>query len=553
MKLRPYQERGIEECRDHIKSGRRRVILCSPTGGGKTVLAASIIQSARTKFNAKALFVAHRKELIDQAVRQLARWGVTEVGVIRAEDARSNPLMPVQVASIQTLVRREIAFAADIVFVDECHRACADSYTKSVFDAYPNAIHIGLTATPYRSDQKPLGRGSGGPYDAIVQAATYMDLQKDGFLSALKCFSVPERMKPDLSGVRTSMGDFNLEELEKVMVGGALVGGIYERWLELHDIPSRDGGKSLPRKTVIFATSRAHSMEIVKKFHEEGVKAAHLDGDTPEDLREEILAKLDRGDLQVVSNCQILTEGWDQPNVKCVIVARPTKSVTLYRQMNRIGRPCCECGHPPGDHNSDNNKNTSACTKCGCVDLRLITPVFLDHGANFDRHGRPDEDVLWNIEGPPKRTAASKFKLCPKCYAYIPSSARECEHCAHVFAHESIKPKLPPEVTINLVERTAVDEARQFYDRHVRLARTRGYKPGFASWKYKEKYGNWPPWSWSEQTRQELERDPIWQTNRARTEKFRREREMTAAELEEAQSKELDDLANELFQDWDDE
>lgn len=556
--LRPYQEQTIAESRAHVIAGRKRVILCGPTGMGKMVLCAAIIQSARANFNGKVLFVTHRLELIDQAVKQLAKWDITEVGVIRADDPRANLLMPVQVASIQSLTRRNIAFVPDIVMIDECHRSCADSYTKYVFDAFPDAIHLGATATPCRSDQKPLGRKSGGPYDAIVQAATYADLIQDGFISAPRCFSVPERMKPDLSKVHTLAGDWNLEELEEVMIGDALVGGIYERWLELHAIPSSGEGEGFARSTVIFATSVSHSQAITKKFHDEGVRCAHLDGNTPEDLRAEILEKLRIGELDVVSNCQILTEGWDMPSCKCVIIARPTKSMTLYKQISGRGlRPCCECGHPPDDHDPLSSKEGQgqgrACTKCGCLDMKLIRPLVLDHGANLDRHGRPDEDVLWDIEGPPKRTSAGKFKTCPKCYAYIPSNTRECEHCGHSFVVVSIEPPtLPREVPgMTLVERGPVDEKRRFYDQQVRVARAKGFKWGFASAKYKEKYKDWPPKWWSDQTKADYEHDLIWQTNLARTERYRKMRAMTEAELAAAKGKELDDLAAEMFKEWD--
>ncbi len=554
--LRPYQERGVGESRAHVIAGRKRVIVCLPTGGGKGVIMAAVSSSARANFNAKILIVAHRLELIDQIVKQLAKWGITEVGVIRADDPRENLLMPIQVASIQTLTRRNIAFVPDIVMIDECHRSCADSYVKYVFDAFPDAVHLGWTATPCRSDQKPLGRKSGGPYDALVQAATYAELIADGFIASPRCFSVPERMKPNLTGVHTSMGDFNIEELEEVMIGDALVGGIYERWLELHAIPSSEGGESFARSTVVFATSVAHSQAIVAKFHENGVRAAHLDGDTPEDLRAEILAKLHRCELDVVSNCQILTEGWDQPSVKCVIIARPTKSMTLYKQISGRGlRPCCECGHPPDDHDtlSSEGGQGRACTKCGCLDMKLVRPIILDHGANLDRHGRPDEDVLWDIEGPPKRTSAGKFKTCPKCFAYIPSSARECEHCGHSFVVASIEPpKLPIEFPgMKLVERGPVDEKRRFYDQCVRLARTRGFKWGFASAKYKEKYKEWPPKWWSDQTKGDYERDLIWQTNLARTERYRKMKAMSEAELAQVKGKELDDLMDAQFKEWD--
>jgi hypothetical protein len=345
-----------------------------------------------------------------------------------------------------------------------------------------------------------MHRTSGGPFDSLEVAATYADLITDGFICKPICFSTPEQYKPDLSKVHTLAGDYNLEELEEVMVGTALVGGIYERWKEL----------SNGRRTVIFATGIQHSQAIVRLFQENNVRAAHLDGNTPEDLRREILHKLDTGALQVVSNCQILTEGWDQPSAKCVVVARPTKSLVLYKQIcGRVLRPCCECGHPPDDH--DPAQEHGACTKCGCLDMKEVQPLILDHGGTFDRHGAPHEDVIWDIDGPPKRTQQGKFKTCPECFAYIPANERKCPHCGHSFV-VAIEPREGPRTAnLPLVERAlSPDEKRRFFDQMVRLAKSRGYKPGFPSAKYKEKYGAWPPWAWKEEIQARYDTDLVW-------------------------------------------
>lgn len=534
--LRPYQERGITASRQHVIEGRRRVILCGPTGSGKTVWAAAIIHSARRNFNAKILFVAHRLELIDQAVAQLEKWGVTEVGVIRADDKRTAPLMPVQVASIQTLARRELPWVPNIIFIDECHRSAAESYQKHIFQAFPDSVILGLTATPCRQDGKPLGKIVGGPFDALEIAASYSDCIADGFIAEPRCFSCPPLQAPDLSKVHTVAGDFDLGELEEVMTGEALVGGIYERWKDLHEI----GGTK--RKTVIFATGVQHSQAIVKLFQEKGVRAAHLDGNTPETLRREILERLEVGALDVVSNCQILTEGWDQPSVKCIILARPTKSLVLYMQMcGRPLRPCCACGHAPGDH------NLGACTKCGCLDLELVQPLILDHAGNFDRHRAPHVDRDWSLDVPPKHKQESKFKTCPKCFAYIPSHARECPHCKHSFV--VVRPFEPPtEVDMPLVERKPVSEKRHFFDKLVREARSNGYKPGYAGAKYKEEYGAWPPWSWSEEVRAMYDKDPTWKARLARKEQWRAQRR---AEDETSTDDQLVALAEQLMREWD--
>lgn len=505
--LRPFQERSIVAIRQHILDGRKRIILCSVTGSGKTVLAAAIIHSARRNFDAKILFIAHRMELIDQAVEQLAKWGVTEVGVIRADDKRSAPLMPVQVASIQTLARRELWFVPNIIFVDECHHAAADSYMKAIFDAFPDSVILGLSATPARADGKALGRVVGGPFDAIEVASTYTDCIADGFIAEPQCFSTPA--PPDLSHVHTIAGDYNLEELEEVMLGDTLVGGIVERWKELHD----------GRRTIVFATGVQHSQAIVAQFHAAGIRAAHLDGTTPLDLRRSILAHLESGELEVVSNCQVLTEGVDLPAAKCIVLARPTKSLVLYLQtVGRALRPW-------------NN----------------IRPRILDHAGNFDRHGAPHEDREWSLDAPPRKISEGKFRVCPACYAYIKSHLKECPHCGHVFVAE-IRPA-PASVNLPLVERTqAADPKRREFDKLLDEARRKGYKPGYVGAKFKEKYGNWPPWSWSQQAVATFEADAQWQMKLSHNETWRARRR---AEDETSTDDKLIAMADEVFRKWD--
>jgi superfamily II DNA or RNA helicase len=483
-----------------------------PTSGGKTIVAAAIIHSARRNFDAKVLFVAHRLELIDQAVAQLARWGITEIGVIRADDEREAPLMPIQVASVQTLARRNVALKPSVVITDECHRAVADTYQKNIFDAYPDAVHIGLTATPCRADGRPLGRSSGGPFDALEVAATYTDLIRDKFVAEPCCFSAPPMQLPDLSSVKINAGDYDLGELEEVMRGEALIAGIYERWIELHG----------DRKTVIFATGIDHSRMIVERFRERGVQAAHIDGKTPEHERRAVLSDLEKGQLEVVSNVGVLEEGWDCPPVKCASIARPTKSLRLYmQQVGRILRPWND-----------------------------YVPIILDHAGNFDRHGAPHEDRIWSIEGPPRKKSEANFKLCPKCYAYLRSNLRECPHCGHSFASAPRERKPIHEVNVPLVERQKkIDEQARRYSEFrkiVELARHKGFRAGFASAKYKEKYGAWPPWEWSQEAKASFDRDGAWQRRLAVRDEYRKQR----AEEGDVEGR-LDKLAEETFREWD--
>lgn len=512
------QNDALVRGREHILAGRKRIIIVLPTGGGKTVVMSAIIHSARRNFNAKILVVVHSIELIDQAVAELEEWGITEVGVIRANDKRYAPLMPVQVASIQTLARRDIEwFQPTLVFVDECHRAAADTYLTNVFDAYPDAIHFGLSATPCRADGKPLGRQHGGPYDALEVAAQYSDLIGAKFISEPRCFSIPE--KPDLSQVHTIAGDYNLEELEEVMMGQALVGGLFKRWNELY---ACDGVK---RPTVIFATSIAHSREIEKMFQENGVSIAHLDGTTPTEVRRNMLARLTSGELQVITNVGVLEEGWNCPPAKCGILARPTKSLRLYmQQVGRFLRPWND-----------------------------VVPFILDHAGNFDRHQAPHTDRIWSLDKEPEKSkSAGDFKICPDCYAYITAHSQTCPHCEHSFAREIAEAERMREVDVPLVERTqAIDPKRRFFDDMFEEARKKGYKPTWASVKFREAYGGWPPWAWSQWAQASYDNDLQWQAKHSRNEVWRARRKAERQEEERPTEDKLMDMADKMMAEWD--
>src|SRR3990172_812358 len=202
MHLRPYQSEAIAALRDMLRRGLRRVILVSPTGSGKTVMACALMQSAVARGN-RVLVLAHRKELIDQCSEKLDRFGVPH-GVQMAEHPRWRPQDPVQVASVATLIRRLTGPRrpeAELIVVDECHHARAETYQK-ILDSYPGAPVIGLTATPWRSD----GKGLGELFQDRVVAATVAQLTASGDLVPSAGFSYEI---PDLAQVRTTGGDYN--------------------------------------------------------------------------------------------------------------------------------------------------------------------------------------------------------------------------------------------------------------------------------------------------------------------------------------------------------
>jgi superfamily II DNA or RNA helicase len=184
-----------------------------------------------------------------------------------------------------------------------------------VINAYPEAKIIGMTATPCRRD----GRGLGNVFTDLVLAPGVEELIEQKHLVGTRVFS----WDVDLKGVRTSKGDYVESELEARMNTDKLVG----------DIISHHQRLAKGRKTVLFASGVGHSIHLAREFQAAGVRAEHLDGSTPIEERESILRRLSSGDLEVVSNCMVLTEGWDQPDVSCLVLARPTKSLGLYLQM----------------------------------------------------------------------------------------------------------------------------------------------------------------------------------------------------------------------------
>lgn len=503
IKLRDYQTRSIEEVRAAIRAGHKRIVLTIPTGGGKTYTSAFIIVSALSK-GKRCMFVAHRLELIDQTCRAFTNLGVTTFGVIRAGDKRRDRSQPLQIASIQTLARRE-QDDFDIIVIDEGHRAVSASYKKHLFERHPNAIFIILTATPIRADGKPLRQIA----DHLVIGATYSQLIAQGSIAAPDVYGTP--LLPDLSQVRTEKGDFNTADLEKAMAKGALIGDLFEQW-----------NKRPRQRTVCFAVSVAHSRMIVETFREKGVRAEHLDGNTDEDERKAILARLASGETELVSNVAVLTEGWDLPACKTVILARPTKSLSLF--MQTAGR----CLRPWND----------------------VTPLILDHGGNVDRFGLPHMDRDWSLDAckVKKGDGAPPVKTCPECFAYVLVALRHCPHCGYEFPSAVPDPKAKDPVPLDLELRTLAatvpigQEEKLGFFRHQRAkARANGYKSRWVEHRYFDEFGEHPPAEWVEALRRDFKGDVEWKSRikaerpaiEARREQRRLVEEAIAAPIED--------------------
>jgi len=473
--LRPYQVKAVDDLRKVFASGTRSAILVCPTGGGKTTIAADIIHKLKAANN-RADFIAHRKELIDQCSKRLDQHGIDH-GIIKAGNKRRNN-GPIQVASVQTLIRRLepkegdlIGFRrkVDLIIIDECHRALANSYLK-VLEHWPEARVLGLTATPVRTD----GRGLGDLFETIVEASTVAELTGMGFLVPARTFTTP--YKPDYTGVKKNRdGDYNEAQAEAVVNTDELVGKIYENWK----------AKASDRKTVIFAVSCKHARHIRDVFLAAGESIEYLDGDMKDEERDAILARHASGETQIVVNVGILTEGWDNPEVSCVVLARKTESLALYLQM---------CG-----------RGLRTAEWVGKVDC-----IILDHGGNVDRpgFGFVSDDREWSLEGrKSKNKSETPLTTCDKCYAVYRSSFDACPECGHERPRKVQQERIavPGEAIAELVERNAsavrASEA-EFFETALRNQEMFGYKPGYAKAKFFDQFDRWPG--------KEIGLKPVW-------------------------------------------
>lgn len=388
MKLRDYELDWIQRIR---ASKSQRVLIVGPTGCGKTVVAVSLIREAIQR-HGRVLFLAHRVELINQAKQRLVEHGVEpiDVGTIRAGETENRGAR-IQVASVQTLARRAKP-RSDLVFIDEAHHASSASYRR-ILAHYPDALVFGLTATPYRLDGKPLG----DLFEEIVESAKPSALIEAGWIMRPRVWTVPVDERPDLTDVSMSGGEFNLGELDRAARRKGLVGNIVDHWNRLAE----------SRPTVCYAVSVRHGQQIRDAFNASGVKAELLTGKTNDRTRSAILRRLRTGETSVVVNCMVLTEGWDCPEARCAIVARPTMSRALWFQMaGRVMRPS------------------------------EVSPIILDHAGNALWHPLPGEDIehsLSEAQKKPRKPGQMREKVCGDCGSSMPLGCRVCPNCGHEF------------------------------------------------------------------------------------------------------------------------
>lgn len=330
--LRPYQREAIEAVIDDLDLARS-TLLVLPTGTGKTVCFAEIANRFHQQDRGRVLVLAHREELIRQAVDKIQSWTPLKCEIEMA-DARAqlDSLYPpdVVVASVQSISRKKrlerfAEFDFSLIIVDEAHHAPASTY-RGILDYFAFAKILGVTATPDRGDRAALGQ----VFQQVAYVYEMRQAIEDGYLVPLVQKAV-DVQGLDLSSVRTTAGDLNAGDLEAKL----------REEEHLHHVADPVAELAAGRKVLIFATTVAHAHDlarVLRGYHSGGsqVTAEALDGSAPPELRARVIDRFRRGETRVLVNCALFTEGFDLPAIDCVAIARPTKSRALYAQM--VGR-----------------------------------------------------------------------------------------------------------------------------------------------------------------------------------------------------------------------
>lgn len=431
---RPYQVEATRRLFSYAAANPTgRVLMVIPARGGKTLVGSLAVRDMALRHGLPALWIAHREELLGEAVAHLVKVGVSRatIGVIKSGYS-SDPTAKIQVASDATLARRDRPAAA-LVVSDEAHRDTAPR-RRRLRQAYPHAFLLGLTATPKAPPQRNLTED----YDALMVVVQPSELIHDGFLAAPTVYAPDPHKTPDLRGLRLVGGDYSAEDLEPLLVRGAVLDDHVREWARLSE----------GRTTIAFPVTIEHSKALVARFQAAGVRALHLDGNTPDRERRKMIAELGSGALPVISSVSVLSEGTNVPRVKCVLGVRPTRSLTLDIQQKM------RCATP----------------------WRDVQPRILDVVGNVYRHGFPFDDRNWSLvsaeSGTPVKSSGG-LRRCAKCGAISPGTAQACSACAGAFPATEI---VMPSEEIELHPVSPTDALRdEELERLVAYARQRGF------------------------------------------------------------------------------
>jgi DNA repair protein RadD len=445
MPLREYQSNAIGKVYQSLRK-HRSCILQMPTGSGKTHVAMEIIRHG-LKHGKRIAFCVDRITLLDQTLDKFVEEGF-QIGVMQGQHSMTNASAPVQIVSLQTLARRGRRHwpEVDLFIIDECH--VNYEIIREVIETWDGLKYIGLSATPFT-------RGLGLVWEDLVVATTTAELIEQGFLADYEAYA---HSQPDLTGVRQSNGDYSTPDLEERM--NTLTGDIVA-----HYLAHGNNGKAL-----VFTPTVAYAQSLALEFQKAGVDADHVSGYDTDERRKEILDKYKDGTIKVITNCEVLTKGFDQPDIEVGILARPTRSLSLHIQM---------CGRFIRAHDGKEKA------------------LILDHAGNIERLGFPDDDLPTTLDmGEPNTNSDTRQRdepqpwNCPKCHHLVPERTRICPACGHA----AVRPNgVQIEAgVLQKIERTGMSQKQAVYSMLNCIRLDKGYKEGWVANQYKEIFGVWP-------------------------------------------------------------
>lgn len=386
MQLRPYQAELIDELRFNIKNGLKRICAVAPCGAGKTVLFSWITAQSRSQ-NKNILIIVHRQELIEQTSKTLEKFSIPHA--VMGKGATSQ----VMIASVYTLSKRLGKIPKpDLIILDEAHHAVANTW-KKIIEFYKDTLVLGFTATPARLN----GDGLGTIFQVLALGPSVKSLIEMGNLAPYEYYAPP--VKADFSDLRVKYGDYQTSDIALKMDKSEIIGDVISYYKKLAD------GK----RAICYCASRAHAEHMANAFNAAGISAAYIDGDTPKSVRITAIEQFRQGIIKIITNVDLISEGFDVPDMDAVILLRPTHSTCLFIQQAMR----CMRSDP-------NNPDKKA--------------IIIDHVGNVYRHGLPDEEREWSLASRKKKAAASEIKIrqCPKCYQ-VHKPAPICPLCGHKY------------------------------------------------------------------------------------------------------------------------
>lgn len=459
--LRPYQAQLIKDLYEKLAAGHRRVAIIAGTGAGKTVIGGQICAHAESR-GCRLMFLVHLDVLVGQTYEKMSAFGL-HCGFIKA-GWPEDPTAPIQIASIQTMAKRDWwrTWPANMVFYDEAHTTVFSQIGQEVmYTTHRNAVHLAMTATPYRLGKSQLG----DHMETLVYSPVPSALQKMGFLAKMKYFGMPKGTQVNLEGVRTVAGDYDERDLKNACDRPELVQRIVDEWCRL--TPNK--------RTIAFCVDIEHARHVADAFSTAGIAAAVVEGNTPIKEREQLYARLKTGDLRVLTSCNVISIGFDEPSVEVGLLLRPTQSKALHQQqIGRVMRISPSTGKTHG--------------------------MILDQAGNLQRLGFPEDIQSYHLPTSKESTgpAAIPAKQCPDCNRLVWSFMLECPDCGHEWPNEA------EILTDEMVELLSDEQLRQLREQRMRrfLKRQRkkdfqaGSSPNWTRHAFFEKFGCHPDDAW---------------------------------------------------------